>query len=72
MSPRISLVSDNDTTGNASVAIVSLATTDSGLYLCTVWKGCHILHQNTVIVTVLGGKGKCGRRDYLEEQFNFS
>ncbi|XP_033851935.3 CXADR-like membrane protein [Acipenser ruthenus] len=56
MSPRISLVSDNDTTGNASVAIVSLATTDSGLYLCTVWKGCHILHQNTVIVTVLVGK----------------
>ncbi|KAK1156055.1 CXADR-like membrane protein isoform X1 [Acipenser oxyrinchus oxyrinchus] len=56
MSPRISLVSDNDTNGNASMTIVSLATADSGLYLCTVWKGCHILHQNTVNVMVLGGK----------------
>ncbi|XP_041098409.1 coxsackievirus and adenovirus receptor-like isoform X2 [Polyodon spathula] len=56
MSPRISLVSDSNMTGNASVSIVSLTTADSGLYRCTVWKGWHILHQNSVIVTVLGGE----------------
>nr|XP_015192894.1 PREDICTED: coxsackievirus and adenovirus receptor-like [Lepisosteus oculatus]XP_015192895.1 PREDICTED: coxsackievirus and adenovirus receptor-like [Lepisosteus oculatus] len=51
-STRISFSSDNQTTGDASVKIISLRTEDSGLYQCQV-KKVPFIQKTTINMTVL-------------------